>query len=432
MTPQHVLLVSDPCTAARQVREALDAEGIPTTVLPAGSLADELPSGLTNADVLLVNASLAPESVRELGYRVEQRTGTLPVGVAFPEGDIDSLEPHVLAGGDFLLPPYLPVLVHRRISDCHERHRMSVRLDAAETAGHLLEYERELQIGQEIQRGFLPESIPRPPGWEIDVRFRPAREVAGDFYDAFELVAGRRIGFIVADVCDKGVGAALFMALIRSLLRHTACHTGSLNVVGMDVRWAERRDGLTEQPVAGATTAGVVPLLSAVDGANSYLVANHLSQGYFATLFFGVLDPATGNVVYINCGHNPPVLLRKDGTRLGLPPTGPALGMLPGSTFRLGQARLDPGDTLFVYTDGVTEARDATGQFFTEDRMNVVLSGLSSGASAAVGAVDDSVRDFVGSAEQFDDITMMALHRQVEVEVPVAEVEPKTAVIRTG
>jgi len=135
---------------------------------------------------------------------------------------------------DYIVPPFLPTLIRSRLFACHSQQALARTAEEAHVEAELLKYERELQIGREIQEGFLPDTLPARVGWQLTARFQPAREVAGDFYDAFELLGGNRIGLVVADVCDKGVGAALFMALIRSLLRHTAIHVDGDAVRGSE------------------------------------------------------------------------------------------------------------------------------------------------------------------------------------------------------
>lgn len=269
-------------------------------------------------------------------------------------------------------------------------------------------YERELEIGRQIQSGFLPEDLPVPPGWDIEVEFRPARQVAGDFYDVFELVDRRRLALAVADVCDKGVGAALFMALIRTLLRHTALNSGLRNVAAGGP--SARRLAVPGRP--GEPMVGAAALLNAVEATNRYLIDIHPGQGYFATVFFGVLDPATGSLVYVNCGHNAPLVLAADGTaRAELGPTGPAVGVLPGGRFTVGHQRLEPGECLFVFTDGVTEAHAADRELFGEDRLLDLAGVPVRSARELLDRVSAALDGHVGTAEQFDDITMMAVLR---------------------
>ncbi len=327
-----------------------------------------------------------------------------------------------IAGGlrDFLLPPFDPDLVWVRMEAVLERAKS--RDERAEEAKReeLLKLERDLQIGRDIQRGFLPSTLPQPQGWEITARFHPAREVAGDFYDAFYMVNQRRVGFVIADVCDKGVGAALFMSLFRTLVRSNAQQNVSLGWMDSGTgSVADDRDWLKGGPAQrrqALPSIGTGALMNAVAGTNAYITENHMEQGYFATMFFGVLDPVSGALVYINGGHNPPVLHRVDGSQTYLKPTGPAVGMLPGVTFKMGHARLEPGDLLYAYTDGVTDARSPDGAFFTEKRLFDVVAGGASSALALVDDIEAQLKAHIADAPQFDDITMMALRRQPTTE----------------
>lgn len=404
------LIVGDRTPAARDLEAILAAEQIPVRRVSAGEVDSWFHHAHGGKGLVLVSAALPPDEVHAVCEVVKAHGGRSTEILLFAERAAVELEVHRAAGTDCLLPPYAVDLLRRRLAQYDADTERAV-----DTAANLAKYEKELQIGREIQAGFLPETLPGPAGWELGVRFHPAREVAGDFYDAFELVNGRRLGFVIADVCDKGVGAALFMALIRSLLRNTAGHTGSVSVVGLDVQWQEVLPGSGGGPRPAATAAGVGPLLNAVNSTHRYMIQNHLEQGYFATLFFGVLDPATGSVVYINCGHNPPVVRRRDGRQLTLDPTGPALGMLTDSSFRLGWLNLEPGDVLHLYTDGVTEAKSVDDEFFTVERMCRVLDEDGpAGAEHLLACLDDGVRAHIGAADQFDDITMMALSRNLE------------------
>ena len=407
MGQQMAFVVGDRSAVAEGLLELLAEERIPAVLLTL----EEVPGWLAAAEavtvdeLVLVSSAHTVGEVRRVHAALDAHLGREPRLVVYAESTVAELERHVRAGWDYLVPPFRADVLHRRFAAGAAGAAGSVIDDAA----HLARYEKELQIGREIQEGFLPHSVPNPDGWQIEVRFHPARQVAGDFYDAFDLVGGRRVGFIVADVCDKGVGAALFMALIRSLLRNTASHAGSLSVVGLDVEWSDPEP----EHRTLATTAGVGPLLNAVTGTDSYMVQNHLEQGYFATLFFGMLDPATGSVVYINCGHNPPVLRRSDGEQIVLRPTGPALGMMPGSQFRLGRVQLGMGDLLYLYTDGVTEAKDEQGEFFSEPRLRDIVADRGGGdARGLLEHFDTELTAHIGGAEQFDDITMMALYRR--------------------
>jgi sigma-B regulation protein RsbU (phosphoserine phosphatase) len=363
-------------------------------------------------ELLLVDAALSSADVAAVSERFAAG-GRPPSVVVYSGEDHTQLTRHLLAGHDYLFPPFPPWLVRNRLDASRQRPVPGLSEVDRASAEQLLKYERELQIGWDIQRGFLPGLLPCPEGWEVAARFRPARVVAGDFYDGFELVNGRRTAFLIADVCDKGVGAALFMALIRTLLRHTAQqgHVGSLLVSDLEaIVRADASDG-TAGRRRTLPSIGAAPLMAAVRGTNEYLTRNHLEQGYFATLFFAILDPRTGGLIYINGGHNPPIVLRGNGDLEPLHPTGPAVGLLPGSVFKLGDTHLDEGETLFAYTDGVTEARNPQGEFYSEQRMLDLLAQPVRSAKDLLDRVDLSVRRFVGPAEQFDDVTMLVLRR---------------------
>ena len=408
MNLRSALVVSEPGPPMDDLMAALAKDGVEYVVASPGGGEDAV-FAQDRPDIVLFGASLGCEVGEKLSASLTSRYGLAsPRLIAFADSTLEDVAEMAAHGYDYLLPPYPSEVVRSRLDVDRE-------LLSREQSAELAMYERELQIGREIQQGFLPVWMPKPDGWQMEVFFRPAREVAGDFYDGFEMVNGRRTGFIIADVCDKGVGAALFMALIRSLLRHSATNSAGLNVAGLEVEWAERLpdpDGaLSTFERESITTAGVAPLLAAVAGTSLYMTDNHIDQGYFATLFFGVLDAETGDFLYINCGHNPPIIRRRNGDLVLIQPTGPALGMLAGSTFMVGQAHLNPGDLLYLYTDGVSEARNLAAEQFGVDRLNAIVREPVVSAADVLARMESGLAQFVGAAEQFDDITMMALYR---------------------
>jgi sigma-B regulation protein RsbU (phosphoserine phosphatase) len=358
-------------------------------------------------DVLAVSARVPVSELNSILVRFS-RDELAPVVIIFTEADFERLEQHIREGRDYIVPPFLPELVGARMHSCYDRERFSQSIAESEARARLISADRDMEIAREIQVGFLPQTLPEPPGWQLTASFQPARKVAGDFYDAFTVANGRRIAFIVADVCDKGVGAALFMALIRSLLRHTAEFSGLQSLVAEQSLGPLQDSGsdLALMPVVGAT-----PMMNAIRSTNGYLTRNHSEQGYFATIFFGILDPATGRIAYINCGHNPPLLLRGDGRAPeSLEHTGPAVGVIPDCLYTIAHARLDPSDTLLVYTDGVTEARALDGEFFGEDRLLRIATEPGLSGSAVIKTIERALDEHIGVADQFDDITMMTIH----------------------
>jgi serine phosphatase RsbU (regulator of sigma subunit) len=292
-------------------------------------------------------------------------------------------------------------------------HRKAAEHQLRDTLHQLEGYsqamKKELDKGREIQKNFLPERLLEFPGWELSAHFKPARQVAGDYYDVFRL-PGNRLGLVIADVCDKGVGAALFMALFRSLIR---IFSGQFEVnggscPGHDLPMEIIADASDESNAAEAD----LEVLQAVIHTNRYVASNHGDLGMFATLFFGVLDIQTGRLAYINAGHDPLFLLHpKGGVQDQLDATGPAVGISANATFTVRHATIRPGETLFSYTDGIPEATSDTGEFFGRQRLTKLLEESTGSAADLVATIAGAVSAHTGEAEQFDDITILAVRR---------------------
>lgn len=251
--------------------------------------------------------------------------------------------------------------------------------------------EREFEIGREIQAGFLPETIPQPKGWEIAVSLKSAREVAGDFYDVFELPEDK-IGLVIADVCDKGLGAALFMTLFRSLLRAAA---------NIDFYTHEKLESFASSSAR---------LKNAVTLTNNYIAETHGSKSMFATVFFGILDLQTCQLTYANCGHLAPLLLNAHGVKQTLGLTGPALGAVPDAVYAIRAVDMEPGDLLFAYTDGLTDTENPLGEIFSIGKLIPYLTQERS-LSALLEHVVNLAEVHAADAKQFDDITLLSLRR---------------------
>jgi serine phosphatase RsbU (regulator of sigma subunit) len=267
----------------------------------------------------------------------------------------------------------------------------------------------ELEKGRQMQINFLPEQLLQMPGWETAAFFKPARQVAGDFYDVFQLPGGS-IGFVVADVCDKGVGAALFMALFRSLIR---VFSGQTSMDGLPLTCGET---LLDEPARFADSSSLDPVhitaLKAVNFTNNYIALNHGDLAMFATLFFGILDPDSGELSYINGGHEPLFIVGPGGgIKENLSFTGPAVGIEPEIDFRIKQTHMEQGDLLLGYTDGVTEAGSSDGEFFTMERLVSILATPLSTATELLDHIASSLQEHIGGADQFDDITLLAIRR---------------------
>jgi len=268
--------------------------------------------------------------------------------------------------------------------------------------------DRELEKCRQIQKDFLPEQLPELDNWHIEEFFFPASRVSGDFYDAFNLPGGY-IGWVVGDVCDKGVGSALFMALFRSLLR----------IFAGEAQLSRSLVDTKSQTVGGTIDTGSirkynqVEAIRAVALTNDYIAQEHSEMCMFATLFFGVLDPKNGNLIYVSGGHETAFIIDQNGIREELQPTGPAVGLHTQAKFKYKQIHLKPGDILFSYTDGVIDARSPTEERFSRKRLNALLSQPASNAFELMERIGTQLFSHIGKAPQEDDITMLTLQRKI-------------------
>jgi sigma-B regulation protein RsbU (phosphoserine phosphatase) len=267
--------------------------------------------------------------------------------------------------------------------------------------------DQEFEKCRQIQKDFLPEQLPQLDNWYIEEFFFPASRVSGDFYDAF-LLPGGYIGLVIGDVCDKGVGSALFMALIRSLIRIFAGQA-QLSRSLVDTK---------SQTVGGTANAASVRKYSQIDAiravalTNDYIAQEHSEMCMFATLFYGVLDPKNGRLIYVSGGHETVFVIDQSGIRERLLSTGPAVGVHPQAQFKYKQIQLKPGDILFSYTDGVIDARSPGQERFTRKRLTALLSQPVSSAFELMERIGTNLFSHIGTAPQEDDITMLTLQRK--------------------
>lgn len=251
--------------------------------------------------------------------------------------------------------------------------------------------EEELAVARRIQESFLPRRLPQPPGWQIAAFSRGAQAVGGDFYDCIELADGR-LGLVVADACGKGVTAALFVALTRSLLR-----AASLAPTLFHTR--------TDQHAS--------ILVDALQLTNDYICREHADSNMFITLFYGLLDLTTGDLDYVNAGHNPPLLLRAvegDLNELGegtLP-----IGILANQDYPVQRTQIVPGDRLVAFSDGITEAMNAAGELFDDARLLAVIRDHGRlPAAELVQTIVQATETHVAGAPQADDMTLLVVGR---------------------
>jgi serine phosphatase RsbU (regulator of sigma subunit) len=338
------------------------------------------------------------------GFAVLQRlkadpaSNGIPVVIISAASDLRSVVRGIELGAeDFLPKPFDPVLLHARLKAGLEKKRLR---DLEQR--YLRSLERELEIGRQIQAGFLPQSIRQPPGWEVAAFFQPAREVAGDFYDVFDLEEGK-MAVLIGDVTDKGVGSALYMALFRSLLRATVQME---LLAGEDVG----SDALRECRTLALGLTVEERLKRAVTVVNNYIALTHRSP-LFATLFYGVIDLESGALGYVNGGHDHPYLLRGGTVHAALAPTGLLVGAIAGANYLAQTVALAPGDTLVLYSDGIIDAENPAGDRVGREPWREMLAVPVESAPALVTRLTDQILGFIGDAPQYDDITLLVVRR---------------------
>lgn len=267
--------------------------------------------------------------------------------------------------------PSLQVLAAQIASVLH-------RLDSYRERLALERVTQELALARQMQASFLPEALPHVPGWELSATLKPARQTSGDFYDILEVGEGRLV-LMVADVADKGMSAALFMALARTLLRTYAAD-------------------FPDDPAR---------VLSA---ANRRLLTDS-SDDSFVTVFYAVLDVRAGTLCYANAGHNPPYLVGRRQP-LTLPNTGMPLGIQEDAAWTVGQVIVARGDLLLMFTDGIVDAHNEADELFSEERLLGAVTGCAEEPVAHIQAsVLQAVHEFSGARPQFDDLTLLLARR---------------------
>lgn len=239
--------------------------------------------------------------------------------------------------------------------------------------------EQQLQIAREVQGALLPAADPVIAGWDIAGLHVPTWEIGGDYFDYLPQPDGR-LGIAIADVSGKGVPAALIMATFRAALRAQRPRDFPLDHMGVRL---------------------------------NRILLDSMDSSRFVTAVYGLLEPPTGAFNYVNCGHNPPLLLRAGGARETLAGGGPALGMWHGARFEPDTVTLDAGDTLVLYTDGVIEVMNTAGEMFGTERLEGVLrQHADRSARALIQAVVDATRTFASRRGYEDDFTLVIVTRE--------------------
>jgi sigma-B regulation protein RsbU (phosphoserine phosphatase) len=288
----------------------------------------------------------------------------------------------VLVGAMFVDPPRQDGDANRRLQILSGiAHQAALALQTARLQAESNErqrLERELDVAQRIQHSFLPQQLPRLEGWQIATFYRAARQIGGDFYDFIPLKGGKW-GIVIADVADKGVPAALFMALCRTNIRAAAFN----------------RDDPAETLMR----------------VNELLLSDSRSD-MFVTVWYGVWDAASGEITYANTGHNPPLLMSADGSSVELSAKGIALGVVEQLKLEKRSCVMAADDVLVAYTDGITDALRSDGtEFGLIGLHSTVLHHRQRSATEIEQAIIQALDDFTGDEAQFDDVTLIVIKR---------------------
>ena len=333
-------------------------------------------------DIILLDIMMPEMDGYEVCRRLKADPATAGIPVIFltaKDQTADEAEGFALGAADYIHKPVNPPILQARV-DTHVALKKS--MDELQALSRALaaakqRMEIELNVGRDIQQSMLPEEGPQPAEIALAASMDAAREVGGDFYDYFPL-SDDEYCFCVADVSGKGVGAALFMAMTKLLIKSRA-----------------QDDRLPSK------------ILTRV---NADLAADN-PECMFVTVFLGVINLRSGEISYTNAGHNPPLLRRADGTVAEVDAQhGPVLGIEEDREYGQGSFVLGQGEVLLVFTDGVTEAMDIADQPYSDERLLALVENLDQPSPAQLlTAVRTSVDEFAQGAEQADDITMISL-----------------------
>lgn len=386
MKTPHLLLVDDNELNRDMLARRVRQQGYTFDLAENGREALEKMS-VTSYDLVLLDIMM-PEVD---GYTVLQQAKSsetlrhIPIIMISAIDEIENTARCIEMGADdYLTKPFNPTLLKARVQSSLEKKYLR-----DQEQRYSKSMEQDLEIGRNIQSSFFPQNLPTHPNWDLLPYFLSARQVSGDFYDAFPLVGQTHVGIVIADVCDKGVGAALFMALFRTLIR-----------------------ALSENnfPVTSASSQEIATgVQKTIMQTNQYIAETHGNANMFATIFFGVQNLETGLLHYINGGHEPPLLKRTNGNLEYLQPTGALVGAFSNLDFQVNTIQMNSGDILLCYTDGVTEAKNAEGKFFTEKNLpDLIQENLAD----TISNITTALEQFTQGTPQFDDITMLGLKRK--------------------
>ena len=384
---QPVILAVDDTPENLDVVVGLLEQDYTVKVAPNGKVALKIVEKI-RPDLILLDIMMPDINGYEVCKQLKSNPHTADIPVIFltAKGETsDEAEGFKLGAADYILKPVNPPILKARVKTHLDLKDNMDQLQqtSRELALAKERMEKELNVGQRIQHSMLPSHIPNHDAFAVHALMRAAREVGGDLYDYF-FINPRQFCICIGDVSDKGVPAALFMAVTKTLIRaHGADDTSTASIV------TRINDALAEEN----------------------------ESCMFVTLFLAICDLQTGMVRFTNAGHNPPFIVRANGTVENIKDIhGPIAGAMEGTVYRQDEIQLSKGDLLFLYTDGVSEAMNTLDQQFTEAQIGRVLADASDNQpQACIDKMLNAVDEFADGCEQSDDITMLGFRFETDI-----------------
>lgn len=381
MKKDTILIVDDEPYNIDTIEQELEELGFTICTAENGKTALELVKE-TPPDVILLDIMMPIMDGFEVLRRLKADPDLehIPVIVISAAADSHNTIRGIEMGAeDYLAKPFDPILLKARIHSCLERkHYRDLEKQYLEAL------RSEMQIARQIQQCFLPTNTPSIAGWQFGTWFRSAKEVAGDFYDLFPAADGGMI-CMVGDVCGKGIGAALFMTLFRSLLR---------------VRCSEMDPDPKKL------------LLGAIEFTNQYISTVHEADNMFATVFLAHIPSSGDLLTYINGGNEAALVYDPVSGHISeCKPTGPAVGIFPEAHFETHAIHITPACSIAIFTDGIPDALDQHGNPFGTDRIKKALCSIHTIDGKGMSRIMQEIDAFTFGAEAVDDITLLMIQK---------------------
>lgn len=379
MSKGDIMVVDDTPANLRLLSKILQERDYQVRPVPEGSLALAAAKAKP-PDLILLDIRMPEMNGFQVCEELKSEASTKDIPIIFISA-LDAIQDKVKAftigGVDYITKPFHVEEVLARVENHLALRRLQTQLETANT-----KMAQELALAGEVQKSFFPQQLPKIPGWHLSVAMEAAHETSGDFFDTIPLPRGFT-GILMGDVVDKGVAAALFMALSWSLLR---------------------------------TYAGDFPTHPemTLTSVNQRLMED-TSAKQFVTVFYGILDPGTGRLVYSNAGHPPPLAVNSLSGEVihRLEHTGKPLGIFEEEIWEQKVVEFQPAEHLLIYTDGITDAQNEQDDFFKESGLVAAFQNhLGLGADDLLDALHTEIRSFMGTTPQVDDMALAVLARE--------------------